>query len=196
MMAALDLIAEEGIAGTSTRMITARAELTRGVLHYHFQSKDRLLVRVLDALFRNFITNAEQIVESDLLPEEKLDQVLTSGASLVGPRRKEFIALMAFWAHAIATGGDLLELYKERHKEYEDVLARILGGEGRDGKTLPVEEQRRFARLVMAGVEGFGLQFALRPERFDSAEWGELTAPLRAYLASRLIPRWMRLERQ
>ena len=47
--AAIRELAERGYAHTSVSDIAAAAKMSKGAVHYHFESKDELLERVLDA---------------------------------------------------------------------------------------------------------------------------------------------------
>lgn len=49
--AAVDVFAERGFDGASTRLIAARAETTQGLVTYHFQSKDELWRAAADHVF-------------------------------------------------------------------------------------------------------------------------------------------------
>jgi len=49
LRAAERLFAEQGIARTSTRQITAEAGISRDAVHYHFGSKSGLVLAIVDA---------------------------------------------------------------------------------------------------------------------------------------------------
>lgn len=51
LTAALDLFSELSFDGATTREIAARAEVTQGLLNYHFSSKDELWRAAVDGLF-------------------------------------------------------------------------------------------------------------------------------------------------
>lgn len=46
----LEVVAEHGYAGASTKLIASSAGLTTGLLHYHFESKQAMLVALFDHL--------------------------------------------------------------------------------------------------------------------------------------------------
>jgi hypothetical protein len=80
-------------------------------------------------------------------------------------RRDEFIVMIAFWAHAVSVGGEMLNLFKEHFGRFRETVTMALG----DKKDLSSEKSRiihRVALLIVAGVQGIGLQYALeRDER-------------------------------
>src|SRR3989304_4224950 len=73
--AALDCIAEQGIAATSTYAIAERAGLNQGNIHYYFRSKDDLLLRVLEPLHENSKANIDDLAHGDLPPRDERDKL-------------------------------------------------------------------------------------------------------------------------
>src|SRR6476646_4690017 len=68
LVAAFHCIAEVGIAATTTRAVARRAGVNQGLIHYHFSSKDELLLGVLKGVLQNSINNMRTIRDSDLAP--------------------------------------------------------------------------------------------------------------------------------
>jgi len=60
--AAVDAFAEHGFEGASTRDIAARADVTQGLVTYHFESKDELWRAAADEIFRALV---------DAIPSER-----------------------------------------------------------------------------------------------------------------------------
>lgn len=163
IQAAFDCIVERGVAATSTHAIAARGGMSQGSIHYYFKNKDDLLLRLLEILFQNFIENIETIAKSPLNYIKKLENLLVSGFTVIDARREEYIVMIAFWAHAISVGGDMLRLYKKFFLRFRDVVIKTLEqGEGIVGKD--AELRRIVAMLVVASTQGLGLQFVLDPK--------------------------------
>jgi len=168
LLAALDCIAEEGIARTSTRAIARRAGVKQGVIHHHFASKDALLLALLRALFENSRQNVADLAESALPPRERLLGIIDLGFSLIGPRGPEFTALIAYWAHAMAMGGAWREAYRRAFEGFRSTVVQVVeegerAGEFRPGLAAMV------AAMLVAIVQGIGLQVAIAPDRIDRA---------------------------
>jgi AcrR family transcriptional regulator len=160
LLAAFHCIVERGIAATSTHAIAARAGLNQGIIHYYFKSKDDLLKRLVEILFHNFISNIQTIAKSPFSPAERLETLIESGYTFMDSRRDEFIVMIAFWAHAVSVGGAVLNLFKEHFGRFRETVRMALG-EKRD---LSPEKSRAIdsvALLIVAGVQGIGLQYAL-----------------------------------
>ncbi len=63
--AAVDAFAEGGFEGTSTRDIAERADVTQGLITYHFESKDDLWRAAVDAIFAELETALPTRTEHD-----------------------------------------------------------------------------------------------------------------------------------
>ena len=180
LRATFELVAEKGVGATSTRAITDRAGLSRGLLHYHFQTKQKLLTRLLEILFENYTHNMEMVAASDLAPDEKLKEVLDLGSGWVaGNRQQEFVVTMAFWGEAMAQGGRMLDLYRGLFRRYREVLVGILGGAEEVG-LIARGSSREVASLIVAVVQGLGLQYNLAPTEFSGGTWDRIDRMLHA----------------
>ena len=179
LKATFDLVAENGLDATSTRAITDRAGLSRGLLHYHFQTKQRLLARLLELLFENYTRNLEMVAAADLAPDQKLKVVMELGLDWVaGDRRQEFVVTMAFWGEAMAQGGRMLDLHSGLVRRYRETLIGILE-EAELAGLIAQGSSRDVASLMVAIVQGLGLQYNLAPSEFPAAAWAGIDQILR-----------------
>jgi len=115
--AAENEFAEHGFDGTRMVAIAARAGVTHGLLHYYFDSKDRLYEQVVGRLFRRHLRLFEQ---------------LGAGEAVVAPRDLVLRSFDLFWEHPnqvrimlweMASGDDRVEAAM---KEFYDGMARAL----------------------------------------------------------------------
>lgn len=166
LLAAFNCIYERGIAATSTRTIAQRAGLNQGLIHYYFQSKDDVLLSLLRLIYLNSTSNIEAIGASSLPPFEKLEWIIRAGISLIGPRRQEFVVFIAFWAHAMSVGGEMLALFRKLLVKFRKAITKIV----REGEGLSVfnpSKSEEAALLVVALIQGLGLQYTIEPKDFD-----------------------------
>ncbi|RFU85813.1 TetR family transcriptional regulator [Streptomyces triticagri] len=133
--AALDLIADEGVAGTSHRKVAARAGVPLGSMTYHFQSMDELLreafsrfAGTIAARFDERLGAARSRAEAreavaDLIhpptAESRRELVLTHELYTLAARRPEFRELTQAW---MARSRRALELH------FDAATARQLDG--------------------------------------------------------------------
>ncbi len=80
--ATLDSLAEVGFARTSVSEIVERAKLSRGMIHLHFSSKDKLLEEAARHASASYFDDLELLLDkSGNSPQEKLEAVIKSDLS-------------------------------------------------------------------------------------------------------------------
>lgn len=79
LQAALDLFAEQGLEGATSKAIAERAEVTHGLIYFYFKSKDELFRAAFAYALEQGMAqlNVSAIAESDEPPEEALTGLLT-----------------------------------------------------------------------------------------------------------------------
>jgi TetR/AcrR family transcriptional repressor of bet genes len=166
LAATLACISEQGIAAASTHAIAERAGLNQGNIHYHFRSKDQLLLRLLEVLYENSRENIQELAESDLAPRAKLEAIVDLGLDLISRRRDEFVALIAYWAHAMCAGPAWRRAYRRTFENFRTAVKAIIrDGEARgDFKSGSAE----MASVILVGIiQGVGLQCAMAPDQVE-----------------------------
>ncbi|MBN9887087.1 TetR/AcrR family transcriptional regulator [Salipiger abyssi] len=160
---ALAALCAEGVTGITTRKIAEFAQVNLGTLHYHFESKDALLLAVLDYLGANM----DRSLRMGVAGSRNLDECIGR-------------ALLADWRHAeddltIQIVQYELTLYALRsadarwmaRRQYNDYIrahvdAFALHVDAEDPETMRNVE--RLAQLVMAGIDGIILQELASPD--------------------------------
>ncbi|MFC7331072.1 TetR/AcrR family transcriptional regulator [Marinactinospora rubrisoli] len=152
--AALDLIADEGVAGVSHRKIAARAGVPLGSMTYHFRGIDDLL----HASFTHFAAGVAAVFEAHLARAADRDQARVAVADLVhalaeGPRR-DLVLAQELYTLAVREPA-----YRELAREWM--------------RRSRVHLERHFdpatARGLDALIEGLVLHRAVDGERHDRA---------------------------
>lgn len=161
-------IAESGLEGTSISRVSEHAGLSRGLVSFHFDGKDKLL----DAALRRAIATYEESWESNVVappgpPAERLHRVVDHDLDFA-LRAPEILALWwAAWGEARAKS-----IYRDasltRDKRFVDDIAAMF----RKAGTKPAAA-RQHAIILNACLLGFWLQHHL-------GETDAGLAPLRA----------------
>ena len=105
LAAALDLFSERSFDGATTREIAGRADVTQGLLNYHFSSKDELWRAAVDGLFAELadaldrradgLRGVDELTVAELLIREfihfsaahpQLHRIITQECKSDGPR--------------------------------------------------------------------------------------------------------------
>ncbi len=74
--AAIAVLAKKGIANASVQDIADTAGMSKGAVHYHFESKEELLERVLDRCCEVVEARIRAVFEEEGLPVERIHRAL------------------------------------------------------------------------------------------------------------------------
>lgn len=163
LRAAFESILELGIGATSTYEIAARAGTYQGRLRHYFPERELIFRRLLELMYD---TNEQQLADiagSTYPPEIKVPLVLESGLKWVTQETDEFVVFIAYWSHALAVGGELLERCRELTAHFESTLASIIA-EGQRTAVFKEGQSQLVAREFLALLWGLGLRYAMKPD--------------------------------
>lgn len=168
LAATFRVVAEHTINGTRMPAIATEAGLSQGLIFYHFDSKDNLLISLLDWLLERFRTFRGVIGGKVVDLPEKADVAALRRAFLAYAR---YLAVgepamsrvfYDFWVQAVAHDGGLREKLKEQFRLYrldvKGLLAEAAVAPGRADV---------LAALIVSLFEGMVLQLTLDPQAFD-----------------------------
>lgn len=156
--AAIAVMAREGVANTTTRMIVAEAGMQIGVFHYCFRSKEELVVEVTRAMGRRTFAAATGVLTMSQDPAELIHLATRAYWTDVQARPLEHLMSYELTQHALRHPGDegaATEQYAGYYAGMEQFLSVIAEVGGCSWRT-PVDQLARFA---LATIEGITLQW-------------------------------------
>jgi AcrR family transcriptional regulator len=170
-------VAARGAAGATFDHVAREAGVSRGLLHYYFGTKERLLVEVVRADCEVRIERIERQLENAGSVDEIIVALVSSAESFIDDEPTGAIAvceLMAASRTSEEIGAELAELYR-RWREH---LAAALREKEREGVIGLRSDAETVAALLFALADGIGLQVMADPEwdRGPSFELGAQTA--------------------
>lgn len=74
---AINIISQNGLAGTTLAKVAARAGLSAGIVNHHFETKDALLIETLRTLSEEFEAALESAVAATAAPAAGLAEIVT-----------------------------------------------------------------------------------------------------------------------
>ncbi|UYQ65746.1 TetR/AcrR family transcriptional regulator [Streptomyces peucetius] len=152
--AALDLIAQEGVAGTSHRKVAARAGVPLGSMTYHFRSMDELLREAFTRFSRTVVELFEERLGAAGSPDEARSAVADLIHDLSGAEERDLVL-----THELYTLAARQPAYRELTREWMRSSRQAL--------------ERHFdpatARQLDALIEGLSIHRALDTEPHDRA---------------------------
>lgn len=173
ILAALKVFAQKGFYKTKIADIAAEAGIGKGTIYEYFRTKEEILGKGFEFLFKEMDTQATEFVYANIPPSRKLETLIKSvieeflkfGEGLVK-------VLMDFWAEGIRSNHpDILGSIdlKTFYDKFRNIIASIIQ-EGIDKgefiKCNPIWE----ASLLIASMDGLMLQWITYPGIFSLEE--------------------------
>ena len=163
--AAWGVIAERGLAGLTTRHVASAAGISHGMCHYYFETKDEMVLAVVDHARRYWIDPLEALVDGSMPPRETLEAVI---GWMAEPATREVmrvhLQLMAQSEYDERLRERMSQEYARWHRGYVRLFEALI----RDGDLVPDADATTlgvgFATLADGLVDQQSLDPALEPE--------------------------------
>ncbi len=164
--ATLDSLASSGFAETTLAGVAKRAGVSRGLVNFHFESKDRLLVEALRHLivdYRDFWQKA--VDRPGQTPAERLCALIEADFHPQVCNRRKIAVWYAFWGEA-RSRPTYREVCADADRAYAETLKRLCRAVAEEGGYAGVEPG-----LVADGlrtmIDGLWLEVLLGSGRID-----------------------------
>jgi AcrR family transcriptional regulator len=177
--AAIRAMARDGVPRTTTRSIAAEAGVSLSVVHYCFDSKQRLIESVITTITGHYVT----VVKEALRPRTTLEETVRAGFQAywdhVRAHPDEHMLTYELTQYALRQPGfehlarRQYELYAEAYTELIDQLAQSMGLRLR----VPVPV---LARYLAAMTDGLTLNFLVLG---DDSAWTGILDTVTAHVA-------------
>jgi AcrR family transcriptional regulator len=180
---------ERGLAHLRVADVAAALGISSGLVHYHFTSKDELLVEMLRATAAAEVIRLEEIVGSGGAPVDRLDDVLR--AYLPAAARDESWALWIDWWDEALRNPTLARISEEYDTAWAAILERVIVDGVADG-VFDCDDPHGAAWRLSALLDGLAIQVVLprrtltRAQMLDHARTGaarEVGVPRLAFRA-------------
>jgi TetR/AcrR family transcriptional repressor of bet genes len=168
IQATMRSIAKYGYAGTTIGRICAEAQVSRGLINHHFDTKEELIRQSYKELCDEWVFQTrDMLLGTHRDPEDKLRAMIrvSFGPSLF---KQEYLGIwVGFWS-AIGKSPTLKklnrELYKQDREAYRKIFDEIAVKRGK------VIDSRRAAISLIALMDGLWLEWCLDPKGFTAEE--------------------------
>lgn len=175
--AAILRLAENGLAQTSIQDIANAAGLSKGAVHYHFESKDELLERVLERCCESIEVRVKKVFEE---PGTPIDRVRRAILEMWIVRRDDVPEMRVLTElHGMSRQNEAIRLAfakaleRARNVIVEDGLKELMALGLKPRMSLEIAP-----RLIMATLDGLSLQHTI--ERIPPEEEAELLRAIEA----------------
>lgn len=181
--ATVESIAASGFAETTLHKVSARANVSRSLVNFHFDSKEQLLVETLRHLTEEYLTFwRKAIARPGLSAAAQLNAIIEADFHPQVCNRKKIAVWYAFWGES-KSRPTYMEVCARADREYartlEELVGRIVAEGGYAADPLAA------ARGLRCLIDGLWLELLMSPASFarDAAK-----RTCRTYLSA-LFPR-------
>jgi AcrR family transcriptional regulator len=175
-------VAARGAAGSTFDQVAREAGVSRGLLHYHFGTKERLLAEVVrrDAEIRLEHLGSE--LKGAATVADVIDVLLHSLEDLV-ERDPGFVALMFELFTSGRRNPEIAAEFAELQRATRTRVAELLAAKQREGVVRLADQPEAVAAFLLALADGLALRLLGEPEHDHRATLGAATAAARALIA-------------
>lgn len=164
-MATIDLLAERGYPGTSTRIVAERAGVSQGALQHHFPSRSELCVAAMSLLINRLSREFKPAIPETDDPIERFGSIIDRLMTIFGgPTFTAGLELRLAARTDTALGAGMIELDRELEAVFEsgagEMLPELVSRPGFDG----------LIQLTLSSIRGLALA-RLGPDRGDDESW-------------------------
>ncbi len=163
--ATIDSLARRGYAATTLADVADGAGLSRGIVNFHFESKDKLLIETLQFLADEYSANwREAVAGAGDSPAQKMHAIIVADLDERVCNPRKVAAWFAFFAEA-KSRPSYQKLSWARDGDYMDLLASVCRALKSEGKYS--FDSNRMADAVYAMQEGLWLRLMLESDEFS-----------------------------
>nr|CAA6829193.1 MAG: HTH-type transcriptional regulator BetI [uncultured Thiotrichaceae bacterium] len=163
--ATLQEIAANGLSGTTTKGISERADLSTGIIHHYFDTKDNLIYAAYVYLVLDLQQRTLEIFKHETDPKTRLQALIRMSFATVHVSSEARDVWVHFWADAIHDERvfRLLNIY---YRRYRSNLASAFRGILHDS-----QKSKEAAQHLLASIHGvwFTHRFADSPKERERA---------------------------
>ena len=149
---------ERGLANLRVNDVAQHLGISSGLIHYHFSSKDELLVEMLRSMATTDVARLRETVNLDGDPVDRLDQLLR--AYLPAARRDESWALWIDWWDEALRSEALATISSEFDTAWVGILEDLIQS-GVDDGVFDCKDPNGAAWRLSALLDGLAVQVVL-----------------------------------
>jgi AcrR family transcriptional regulator len=156
------VFAEKGYASTRVADIAERAGVGKGTVYEYFASKEELLFAVFESINQSVVVRMNAVLDEDEPTQEQLFNLLRLGAEVITEQLELQPVVLDFWA--ASRGSDFEQQYQEAvvasYSFYRNIVAEFIRSGQKRGEFRPELDANSLAALVVATVDGLGIQLS------------------------------------
>lgn len=189
ILAAYEVAARKGLTGLTVRLVAAEAGLSTGLVFWHFESKELLLVALLDWLLATTtVLHIGAEIRAIGSPLERLLALLRQEMNRLSREPRRIQLFFEYWVRGghDAEIGTKMRAELARYREaFRPMAAEVLEAEP---ERFPQVTADGLAGVAVSFIKGCAVQAMIDPQHFDIREYlsaaegllGQLAPPARS----------------
>jgi TetR/AcrR family transcriptional regulator, transcriptional repressor of bet genes len=168
LRAAYDVASRRGLAGLTVRQVAAKADLSTGLVLFHFKSKEQLMIALLDyVLETTTVLHLTEDITSVRSPLDRLLALLAKEMHRLSAEPRRIRLFFDYWAKGIAHPRIRVRMQSEldRYREaFRPMAAEVLAAEP---DRFPDVTPEGLAAVAVSFIKGCAVQSMIDPKNFD-----------------------------
>jgi AcrR family transcriptional regulator len=157
LAAARQALLTRGLGGVRVADIAELARVSSGSVHYHFETKDDVLVAAFQWSAQQLFRQVDERLHRTTSPTEQLGTLLGLSIPEAGLLRDEWVIWLQFWAQVL-TQPALLEVCETVSQQWRSYFMDIVDAGVKAGDFHPVCPPDEVAERLIAMVDGLGFE--------------------------------------
>jgi TetR/AcrR family transcriptional repressor of bet genes len=170
--AACHVAAARGLDGLTVRRVAARAGVSAGLVLFHFETKDQLIIALLDWLLETTtVLHVGDEIARIASPLERLVELLRQEMDRLSSEPDRIRLFFDFWARGIRHSGIRSKMRRElvRYRDaFRPMAEEVLLAAPERFRGVTAEG---LAAVAVSFIKGCAVQSMIDPERFEIAEY-------------------------
>jgi TetR/AcrR family transcriptional regulator, transcriptional repressor of bet genes len=172
LKAAHEVALRQGIDGLTVRAVASRAQLSHGLVLFHFKRKQQLVTAVLERVLATTLSLriGEEITQIRA-PRGRLRALLQQEVDRLSRDPKQVRLFLEYWAlgtRYTAIRGRISEELKRYRAAFRTLTEQVVKA---DGARFPGVTAEGLAAIAVSFINGCAVQAMIDPEHFDVGEY-------------------------
>ena len=159
---AIDVIAERGFAGATLAEIAARAEVSKGVISYHFEGKNELIQQVVESVYTEAFNQIFGAMERETTAAGKLRAYIRANLEFMRDHHRRMLARVEVFTSFRKDDGSLF--YDVSYNEEPLQLLSNICMQGQESGEFRRFDPRVMAITLQASLDSILVMLPLHPE--------------------------------
>ncbi len=165
VVAARRIVAEQGLDALTFGALEERLAFTRGVITYHFASKDEIVRAVFTSAIEEIDAAVRAGVDAAPSIEDKIRAIIRGNVRGYVDRAEAGRVLLSFWGH-LSSDGEIRRINAELYARYRAHCAKVVA-KARAAHAIANVDPGAMATLLVGIVLGIATQHYFEPGAID-----------------------------